>query len=56
MKENSHSIFNEQGLYAVPPEGLWVKDLIDLTTTNRTGPIFLPPGTIIAGDPDNLVK
>ena len=50
FRKNSHSIFNPKGLYTVPPQGLWVEDLVDASTYKRTGPIFIPPGAIVSHD------
>lgn len=52
MKEQSNSIFNPEALYQVPPDGLWVESLVDISQDPpiETGPMFIPPGSIIGYD------
>jgi hypothetical protein len=50
MRTKTKAVFNPQGMYAVGPEGLWVPNLMDVETETLTGPIYLPPGTIVAHD------
>ena len=50
------SIFNPEAIYGVPPEGVWIDDLVDLSKNPpvHTGRIFLIPGTIVAYDPEEV--
>lgn len=55
-KPVANSIFNPEAIYGVPPEGLWVEDLVDLSKDPpvHTGKIFLIPGTVVAYDPEEV--
>ena len=52
MRENSAAVFNPQALYLIPPEGAWLPDLVVRTTGERTGPIFVPPSSIVGFNPE----
>lgn len=52
MRDNSKAVFNPQALYLIPPEGAWLADLVVRTTGERTGPIFVPPSSIVGFNPD----
>lgn len=54
FRRHSRSVINPKALYAVPPEGLWVSDLMDATTGTRTGPVFLPPGMLVVHDDEGV--
>jgi hypothetical protein len=51
-RDKSKHLFNPEALYQVPPEGLWANDLVEVQKKERTGRIFLIPGTIIGYDPE----
>lgn len=52
LRDNSHEVFNPQALYLIPPEGMWVPDLIVRATGERTGPIYVYPSSIVGFNPD----
>lgn len=52
LRDNSHTVFNPQALYIIPPEGVWVPDLIVRATGERTGPIYVYPSSIVGFNPD----
>jgi hypothetical protein len=54
MKKNSESVFNPQAVYQIPPEGLWLTDLVDAATDTRTGPIYVLPGTLVVYDAESV--
>ncbi len=51
-KRDSNSTFNQSAVYQIPPGGAWLEELVDMSTTNRTGPIYVPAGAIVYYDAD----
>lgn len=57
MRKKAHSIMNPEALYLIPPEGLLVPNLVDISQDPpvETGPIFILPGTSLGYD-EQLIK
>lgn len=56
MSDGPSAIFNPEAVYQIAPEGAWMTDLVDDATRQRTGPIYVPPGTLLIYEPTEIAE